>query len=142
MIKPLPDIVQFLLLQEGLTETLNTLPRIFGDNQIPAKYNNGDEVVDVVIGDGPILLVSLRGGDIGFDSVTGLAQLQFECIAEKISEAWAVYYALFDAIQDAKSGNILIAEINQFGQKSNYPETNWPVVITFGSALIREGVTS
>ena len=142
MIKPLPDIVQYLLLQGGLTEALNTLPRIFGDNEIPAKYDNGDEVVDVRINDGPILLVSLRGGDIGFDSVTGLAQLQFECIAEKISEAWALYYALFDAYQDAKSGNILIAEITQFGQKSTYPETNWPVVITFGSALIREGVTS
>ncbi len=142
MIKPLPDIVQHLLLQVDLTDALNKLPRIFGDNQIPAKYNNGNEAVDVRIDDGPILLVSLRGGDIGYDSVTGLAQLQFECIAEKISEAWALYYALFDAIQDAKNGNILIAQITQLGQKSTYPETNWPVVITFGSALIREGVTS
>jgi len=142
MIKPLPVVVQYLLLQTELTTVLRTLPRVFGDNVIPSKYKPGEDVVGVSIADGPILLVSLRGGSIGFDSVTGNAQLQFECIAEKLSEAWALYYALVEVFHDAKDGDIIIAEINQFGQKTTYPETGWPVIITFGSAMIREGVTS
>jgi len=87
---------------------------------------------------GACVTFRVRGGDIDYPDALHRPSVQFKCYGQNDREAWQVYRALYDALQNTHSASILHAQLEVQGQSLEEPETDWPFVLTYFRFLIRE----
>jgi hypothetical protein len=80
--------------------------------------------------DGPGIVFMTRGGNTDYSSVLLQPSVQYRCFGTTELQAYDVYLALVDALQDQRSadGCILISRIETQGQITRDNNTNFPIV--------------
>jgi hypothetical protein len=92
--------------------------------------------------DGPGVVFMTRGGGTNYASSLLLPSVQYRCFGATEEQAYNVYLALYDALQDKRStgGCILISRLQTQGQITRDGSTNFPVVFcAFEHTINNEG---
>ncbi len=104
--------------------------RIYADVDLPKKYRPED---------GPAVLFSVRGGGVDYSSKILQPSMNFRCYGENATVARNVYMALFDVLQDAKAGRILMARQEVQGQLVREAASGFVFVFAVFGVWVRNG---
>lgn len=116
----------FLAGQTGLTALVGE--RVWAGPHVPPGYTPG--------GDGPGVLMGIRGGPQEFHSRVLRVSMQFRCYAETARLARQVDRALYDVLNDCQVRHIKWARLEQVGQLVTEPSTEWYYVLSFYTILV------
>lgn len=113
-----------------LTTTVYDLTgeRVYAHTSLPAGYKPSD---------GAALLFAVRGGGQDYTSQVYAASVQFQAYAETAADCRALDRRLYERLNDAKSGAILSARLEQLGQLLAEPQTEWPFVLSYYQIMVR-----
>lgn len=114
-----------LLAQTSLTGVIDD--RLWGQGTVPPAglYTPND---------GGAIVFRVRGGGTLYKGGLMFPSIQFKCYGADEPTAWAVYYALYDALADKALPGIKSAYLEQLGQVSEDQDTGWIFVLAFFTA--------
>lgn len=118
----------YLLSKPGLTDYTGT--RIFAGRHVPPVGYSLPR-------DGACVVFRTRGGAPAYDDGLVIPSVQFKCYGKSEAEAMQVYQALYDALHNGHSAQILHAEVETLGQSLEEPDTLWAFVLAYFTLLLR-----
>lgn len=121
------QIRAYLVLSSDLTDLVGS--RIYAGRNVPPvgyKPNDGDCITFLI-----------RGGAADYDDALLNPSVQFKCYSTREIDAWALYWTVYDHLQNGTSSTILHAESETLGQILEEPGTEWYFVLAHFTIMIR-----
>lgn len=89
--------------------------------------------------DGPVVTFKTRGGLPSYEGEHLQPSFQFKIYGQSEADAWANYSAVHDVLDLGRdpAGVVVWAETEVLGQPLREPDTEWPFVLAYYQAMIR-----
>lgn len=117
----------YLLTKSGVTALVGE--RIYAERTYPPRGWTASN--------GATIVFKQRGGAPEYHSQQLNVSLMFKCYGATEVEANALYQALFEAMQDGYSANMVSAQCEVLGQTLEEPELDWVFVLCYFRVVVR-----
>jgi hypothetical protein len=88
--------------------------------------------------DGPCITFKVRGGGPDYEDALLNPSVQFKCYDDTETECYALYRALYAAVQNGTSATVLHAETETLGQVLSEPDTGWYFTLAYFKFMLRQ----